>query len=165
MYGICRCIVVEARGHWVYSSITLPMPLNRQGLSLTRKTMVLARLPGFLCVPGISTWFFMLAQHLLFPAEPSLQTMKKFWKTVWPHVSLSWFSNIVRNPTMLLSPIQFGSLLFVKLLLSLQSCVSNDNIASYYSFTEVLSYHSLLCLASVGWLDFKVYLINKITDL
>lgn len=30
MYGICRCIVVEAGEHWVSSAITLPMPLNRQ---------------------------------------------------------------------------------------------------------------------------------------
>lgn len=26
-------------------------------------------------------------------------------------------------------------------------------------------YYSLLCLASVGWLDFKVYLVSKFIDL
>lgn len=156
---------MEARGHWVYSSIThsLPMPLNRQGLSQTLKTMVLARLLGFLCIPGISTRVFMLAQELLFPTEPSLQTMKKFWKTAWPHVSLSWFSNIVKNPTMLLSPIQFGPSLFV----SYYCPCSLVRVMTILLVTIVLQrcYHSLLCLASVGWLDFKVYLINKITDL
>lgn len=99
------CIVVEARGHWVYSSITLCLCpwIDRVSYWPSRPWFCLDCLAFYVCA-WISAQVFMLAQQLLFLTEPSLQPMKKFWKTVWPHVSLSWFSNIVRNPTMLSHP-------------------------------------------------------------
>lgn len=64
---------------------------------------------------------------------------------------------------MLLLPLQFGPSLFV----SYYYPCSLVRVMTILLVTIVLQrcYHSLLCLASVGWLDFKVYLINKITDL